>query len=231
MSTEEEPPPDWKKQGLIRSNNIEDFLIKTNSNNLFSKKDISKLKEFEDIIKQNQGEYFLLEHTPYGKKNPRGKKGNYIIGILKGELCYSFDGKRYGSPFETYTELPGFLQHFYKKEVIFRTQKRTYTQGGMGLKNLDLYKIEEDPALDIKEILNGEICSYFGNGSWIKGHFKPTRKSKITNGKKETYSQITSATKAMHRLFVSKNIPSLMSYLDCNLLENKWTYKKVNQTF
>lgn len=232
MSTKKESHPDWEKQGLKRDfKNIEEFYNYKFMcrHKHFSEDDLRKLVDFENIVRQNQGEYFLLEHAPNGKKNPKGAKGDYIVGILSGKLCYPLNGKRFGDAFETPTELFGFLQYFYNKEILFRTNKRAYTEGGK-LAELELHKIKEDPALNIKDILGDYFNCYFSNGSWINGHFKSSRKGRIKNGKNEGPYQITSATKAMSRLFIPKKAINLIGFLDCNLPESEWEYKEPSRT-
>jgi len=231
MTVDEEDPPDWKKAGLVRFHNIEDFLNydskqdKSKYNNL-SEEEKNKLRLFEKTIKQNKREYFLLE-VANGTKLPE-HKGEYVIGISDGKIYYSIDGKRYGTAFEAQNDIPGFFQYFYQKEIILRTEKRNYTTGGT-LEELTLQKIREDPALNIEDILNGKIRCYFAYGCWEKGHWKHYGKKRLKNGREGTPYGVTIATKRMAKLFFT-NVERLVPFLECDLTESEWYYKESNQT-
>lgn len=229
MTVDEEDPPDWKKQGLVRFHNVDDF-FKHKCGLSYKSEHIgehSKVKTFEEVIKENKGEYFLLEVVNGTKLSEH--KGEYAIGILSGDICYSIDGKRNGTAFEAQSDIPGFFQYFYKKEIILRTEKRNYTTGGT-LGELTLQKIREDPALSVEDILNGTTRCYFADGCWEKGHWKKYYgKKRLKNGRKGNPYGVTAATKRMARLF-SMNIKHIVPFLECNLTESEWHYKEANQT-
>ena len=195
MTINEEVQSNWKKAGLVRFHNADDFCRYKYGSKYKSKhrEEYNRLKAFEETIKKNKGEYFLLELVNAAKL--LDNKGDYVIGILRGDICYSVGGKRYGGEaFESMSDISGFLQNFYTKEIILRTKKRAYTTGGK-LPEVELKKIREDPALSIEDIINNRINYLLGDGR--RGVLR------------------TLATK------FSTDIAHLKPFLECNLPESK----------
>ena len=186
MTNGENPTQEQDKEKMVRFDNLDDFFNYKFGPNYRTeyKNEYLKINEFEKQVNTNKGNYFFM-----WLKNGISGTGEYIVGVLHGEICYSVHGER-GEPFENMGISPGFLQHFYHKEIIVRTEKRAFTKGG----ELDLLffeKLREDPALSIDDVLKKQINYFFGDN----------------------------ALRVMAKTF-STNVNKLKPYLDCNIMES-----------
>ncbi len=223
MAISKEQKENWKKSELKRFDNIEDFFNRKYGSDYLEtyKEEYKTIKLFEDTIKQNSRQYFLLEPTI---KPNKSRNRPLAIGILQGDLCYSLNGKRYGEPFEVGKDMEGFFQNFYNREIIIRTLKRAYTTGGdIANGDLEFKKIREDPALGIKDITSGKVICYLANGVWKKGKYYKN----LINGNLDNTETLknTKVINRMSKLF-SATPPILENFLELYLEKSK----RPNQT-
>ncbi len=212
----------WNKDRLVRFDTIDDFFNQKYGSDYLKeqKEQYEKMKLFENKIKENAGQYFLLELTNKNENN-----NSFGVGILRGDLCYTLNGKRYGKLFEYGKDMEGFFLNFYNNEIIIRTLKRAYTAGGnISSGDIEFKKIREDFAVKEEHITGTDdlgskrIIFYLANGIWKNGKFYKNLVNGVTDN--NNLLKKTKATNKMAKIF-NANHQILNNYLELYLEKSK----------